>query len=162
MDATAVAANGAADSTSTTGMVIDGAMDWEIVYSTVAGNRGMSDFAGREMACTEGSPGAARNSIFMGEGAPTDIDCAYGTFDDCVVDLGSGGSTVTGDNLTDLAWTPTLFSNPAAGDLHVEDAGDSPLADLAVWRTGDPAVDIDGQPRANVDGVADWPGVDVP
>jgi hypothetical protein len=161
MTNTGVIVNGVASSGNPGGVVIDGASNWSILYSTIAGNRGSTDTTGNELSCVLGSPGNVRNSIVMGPSFASDLDCPDGVSDDSVVDLGTNG-TVSGNGNTDLAYAPALFVNITAGDLHVRDPGVSELRDLSVWRAGDPTQDIDGDPRPNVDGAPDWPGADVP
>jgi hypothetical protein len=57
--------------------------------------------------------------------------------------------------------TGWFVSTPAA-NYHLTPEGAATFADYAVWNTGDPLTDIDGDPRPGVDGAPDFPGADVP
>jgi hypothetical protein len=54
------------------------------------------------------------------------------------------------------------FSNYAAGNFALQNDGLTLFADVAQWTTGDPPIDIDGDPRPAVDGTPDYAGADIP
>jgi hypothetical protein len=52
------------------------------------------------------------------------------------------------------------FVDIMAGDFHL-DTPPAAVSTSAQWTTGDPSIDIDGDPRPNVDGTPDYAGADV-
>jgi hypothetical protein len=65
-------------------------------------------------------------------------------------------NTAVGD--PNVAW----FVNVSTGDFHLTPAAPAEIATAAVWQTGDPKTDIDGDARPTTDGTADYAGADVP
>jgi hypothetical protein len=63
---------------------------------------------------------------------------------------------------TDMGmWNTSWFQDVTGHDFHLGTA-QAELADIARWMTGDPAADIDGDPRPTVNDTAHWPGADAP
>jgi hypothetical protein len=66
-----------------------------------------------------------------------------------------------GDNVSlgpmDIAW----FIDYPVGQMHLSDLAPPAIATAAVWSSGDPKTDIDGQSRPAVDGATDFAGADV-
>jgi hypothetical protein len=54
------------------------------------------------------------------------------------------------------------FMNYVTGDFHLSAMHPGTIDTAAVWMTGDPMVDIDGDARVNTDGSPDVAGADVP
>jgi hypothetical protein len=161
---TAVVSNGTADAMAPGGISIVDTDGWQIVYSTVAGNRGAADGVGTELTCNAGSTGDARNSIFMGESTGNDVSCPNGLFANSAIDQGTAGGMAAGENITDLPYQPTRFEDLPAGNFHVRNPESSELVDLALWQgsEGDPLTDFDGDVRPLVEGALDWVGADRP
>jgi hypothetical protein len=67
-----------------------------------------------------------------------------------------------GDNVAlgdvQIGW----FTNYLTGDFHLSAMHPGAIDTAAVWMTGDPMVDIDGDARVNTDGSPDVAGADVP
>ncbi len=57
---------------------------------------------------------------------------------------------------------PMWFNMPGSGDFRLSLAGAAIFNDIARWTTGDPLVDIEGDPRAGVDGTMEHAGADIP
>lgn len=125
----------------------------ELVYSSVAGGSG----AGAAMECTGSVEVTARNSIFVAEASGSEVVCAGAMFETSAGEQSlRGGNAVVGP--LDVAW----FEDYDTGDLSLTAEGEAVFADAAVWLDGDPAFDINGDPRPAEDGSADYPGADVP
>ena len=94
--------------------------------------------------------------VLFGQSQATSVSCDGATASDSFVDTMkfAGGDNVTVEASAQSAW----FTGAATGDFHVK-AG-APFAALGRWRTGDPAVDYDGDPRPDVDDSPDWAGAD--
>jgi hypothetical protein len=58
-------------------------------------------------------------------------------------------------DLGDPEQVPVLFENLDNGDLRLTAAGVTAFTDVALWQSGDPAADIDGNPRPSTDGTPD-------
>ena len=56
----------------------------------------------------------------------------------------------------------TWFADYNAGDFHLSGTHPAPIDTAATWQAGDPAADIDGDPRPMTDGAMDHAGADVP
>ena len=104
------------------------------------------------VVCTQGSVVEIRDSIVLNMAPGNEFDCETSVFE------GSVTTADVGQPPYDFVW----FDNQFAGDLHLRPEGAAVFADYAQWNTGDPATDIDGDPRPRVDGTPDFPGADVP
>lgn len=105
---------------------------------------------------------SARNSVLVSDSSSDVTDCIPSALDirDAAV---SALDLVNSDNNISLVmWddVPMQFLDWIGGDLHV--APDNKFKDHAVWRTGDPATDLDGDARPHVDGAVDVAGADIP
>ncbi len=110
-----------------------------LLYSTVAGNFGTSP----ALSCTGGTI-TVRNSILVSR-ADDAVDCVA-TIEDSFEAQGAG-------------FDETWFDLDA-GELGLNNAGD--FEGVAVWRTGDPPFDFDGDARPLQDRTSDYAGADVP
>ena len=102
--------------------------------------------------CTRPVGVTMENSIVAYFTGGTDIDCPDATV----------SNLVTRDEVGPMPGDFVWFENHLSGDLHLRPEGAAVFADYAQWNTGDPATDIDGDPRPRVDGTPDFPGADVP
>lgn len=126
------------------------------VYSTFADNDGK---AGVEdsLECAGQGEVALRNSILFGQSDASSVDCAGATATNSVFD----SAALTGEgNVTIKLLDPGWFVAPESGNFSI--VADTPFKDVAVWRTGDPGGDYDGDPRPSDDGAADYVGADRP
>ncbi|SFD58390.1 hypothetical protein SAMN02745121_00735 [Nannocystis exedens] len=125
----------------------------DIVYSTIIGNN--SDATADSLHCADPGPVTLRNVVLFGQSQATSVSCDGATASDSLVDSNLlAGRNVTVEVSAQSAW----FKDAASGDFHVK-AG-APFAELGRWRTDDPAVDYDGDPRPDVDLAPDWAGAD--
>lgn len=124
--------------------------DIEVVYSSIVANDGNG---ADSIECVD-ADGMVRNSILLGSDANS-LDCPNVEFGDNAVDEALASNQNVG--ALDFMWFATL-----PDDLHLTPAGQTEFGDVAVWQTGDPATDIDGDSRPNVDGTADVAGADIP
>lgn len=147
-DTTVIGANGAALVEAQALRVTDAQFD--LRYVTIAGN----DSSGvASLVCAGASLGTVRNSIVIGLD-PGSIDCEPLVASDSAVD-----SMIAGEGLVVLdTFDPAWFVAPGAGDFHV--APGHPFADVARWQPGDPAFDLDGEPRPQRPDALDVAGAD--
>lgn len=154
---TAVGNNGDGSDATFGGISLSASPDWVISYSTIAANLRDSGTSGGGLSCANGSPGTARNSIFLSPNGGEAVDCGTGEFTNTVSD----SRTLPGEGNVMTLYMPSLFTNPDAADFHVRlIAGESPFQDVARWGEGDPPTDVDGDLRPLVPGAADWVGFD--
>ena len=125
--------------------------DVRVLYSTVARNDETTIDSIRCM----GSTVDVRNSIVVGRDADS-IECPGIVISNSALDEIVGANPNVGP--ADLAW----FVNGTSGDFHLTAAGATTFADVALWSTGDPPTDIDGDPRPAIDATPDYAGADVP
>jgi hypothetical protein len=129
------------------------ASTFDILYSTIAGNDGTTPAS---LRCTGGATGSVRNSIVVGVETPS-IQCAGVEVETSAVDTdGLGGADVIVLDAFVAGW----FVDAPVGDFHL--VPDTLFEDVGVWQTGDPAVDLDGDPRPTRDGTVDVAGADLP
>lgn len=125
----------------------------EVVYATIIGNN--SDATADSLHCGDPGPVSLRNVVLFGQSQATSVSCDGATASDSIVD----STLLSGSNVTvEVSALSAWFKDAASGDFHVK-AG-APFAELGRWRTGDPAVDYDGDPRPDVDLAPDWAGAD--
>jgi len=129
--------------------VVNGSVD--VVYSTLATSSTPA------LSCVQGSSVRARNSIIV-SGIPTsEIHCPWADLDDNAIEMHWGPNVALGD------MSPAWFESFTSGDYHLQNgAYPIAIATAAVWRSGDPSTDIDGDPRPSGDGSPDFAGADVP
>lgn len=128
----------------------------ELLYSTVVNN--LSEIGARSLQCLDDAgPTTVRNSVIIAFVAPS-ITCADLTIENSAVDEGA----VDGDtNIPALMEDAMNWFDPQVGGVYKAKA-DTPIAELAVWKTGDPAADFNGDARPATDGSADYAGADRP
>lgn len=127
----------------------------DIRYATIAGNA-------MSLTCSQPYPsGIVRNSILVGTdgnsiGGNTPDSCRETgdlSFIDNAVDQANYGVLV---GAYDASW----YIDPDSLDFHLTEFGVEALTEIADWDTGDPLLDIDGDPRPT--DVRGHPGVDEP
>ena len=148
-------------STTTPALTVSALSELEILYSTVAQQAGVPTTL---LKCG-GDPGTVtiRNSALLHDAIPFSIDClatittANSAVSSAALDIGppAGNKVLGADQVS------PNFVDWAGSDLHVVD-NVTALKDVALWKTGDPLTDIDGEARPNVDQALDVAGADVP
>lgn len=123
-----------------------------VVYSTLAAGFG----GATAMTCDGTATVDVRNSILVAETGSNEILCTGATIDYSVTEMNLGG-TNTGLGEMQTSW----FADYAGGDFHLAIAPVS-IGNAAQWESGDPSIDIDGDPRPAIDGVPDAAGADIP
>ena len=120
----------------------------EILYSTLGA--GFGDAAA--VRCDPTSMVRARNSLLVARSAGPEVDCATASLETSVTEVEVG----------DVNTNWFVPDGYASGDFHL--AGLAPFSILiaAPWRDGDPASDIDGDPRIAEEGMVGPAGADVP
>lgn len=129
------------------------ASTFDVVFGTIAGNDGTG---AASLRCTAGANGSLRNSLVVGLDPPS-IDCAGLDAITSAVDTnGLGGADV----LVVPSFVAGWFVDPPTGDFHL--VPDTQFETLGVWASGDPLVDLDGDPRPTMDGAIEVLGADRP
>ena len=132
---------------STTG--IDSAGELSILYSSIVANDGD---AADSLQCSGGSA-VVRNSILVGSDTSsidcTVLDASNSAFDEAVTGNENVGALVPG-------W----FESVAGANFSLSATGQTEFADIAIWETGDPPFDFEGDARPNTDGAMDFAGAD--
>ena len=113
----------------------------ELLYSSVLGGLGDAD----GFVCSSGINISIRNSIITTRGSTPALGCA-----------GADVSNTAIENTGMTSW----FADYNGGDAHLEAAGQTEFADVAVWELGDPPFDFDGDARPNTDGAMGYAGAD--
>ena len=132
-------------------LVVTGATA-DIVYTTAGGGFG----AATALTCDLAATVTVRNSLFVARTDSDEISCAA-TIEHSAAELDLGG---TNASLGSMA--TTWFMGYGTGDFHLVPAHPVAIDTAALWSTGDPLTDIDGDPRPTVDGTPDFAGADVP
>jgi hypothetical protein len=126
----------------------------DVVYATIVGYD--DGFGGGVALRCSGSTVSVRNSLLVKTGVGTELDCdeADITFTATETNTPGSGNVALGSVM------PDWFISPSS-DLHLDNPPGA-LLSAAEWHEGDPATDIDGDSRPDVDGTADIAGADVP
>ena len=103
----------------------------------------------RALYCENAATADVRNSILVSLDTMPEVVCPG------VVVTNSASEAEVGFNAT---W----FNGYATGDFSLSASGAMTFADVALWSNGDPATDIDGDPRPAADATPDYAGADVP
>lgn len=132
-------------------LVVNGATA-SISYSTLGGGFG----AATALTCDIAATVTARNSLFVARTDEDEILC------DAAIET-SAAELDLGDTNTPLGNMATAwFTNYASGDFGLTAMHPPAIDSAALWRTGDPTTDIDGDPRPTTDATPDFAGADVP
>lgn len=146
-----VGANGDIDGPTYGVLADDGTFD--ILYSTLARNRSTVPSSIR---CINGGGGTVRNSIVVSDQpGGGSIDCAGIDVSNSALDEAIAGNIDVDDY--QAGW----FAAPGSGDFHLTGMGEGVFADVAVWESGDPEIDLDGDARPTVDDSSDFAGADL-
>ncbi len=113
----------------------------ELLYSSVLGGTGDAD----GFVCSSGANISIRNSIITTRGSTPALGCA--------------GADVSGTAIENSGMT-SWFADYNGGNARLEAAGQAVFADVAIWETGDPPFDFEGDARPNTDGAMDFAGAD--
>lgn len=147
---TIIAGNGTG-SLSPQGFVSTGDTPFEIVYSTIAENLGNN---GGAINAPDGV-GVVRNSIVVSNSLTNSV--------------GLGDITITNSVIADTDFESEMSNVPIMAsvaelnlDVNYEIGTGSVAEGVAVWMTGDPLSDINGQMRPGVDGDPDAAGANIP
>ncbi|MEX1367185.1 MAG: hypothetical protein AB1Z98_28920 [Nannocystaceae bacterium] len=122
--------------------------DLTMLYTTVGGGSVVSGRT-RALFCDGASVASVRNSILVSLDTMSEVECPTVTLTTSATEAEVGFSA---------AW----FDGYAAGEFSLSASGMTTFEGLAQWQAGDPATDIDGDARPDVDGTADYAGADVP
>ena len=137
------------------GLLVNGASA-NVLFTTLG--VGVDNFADVfPVRCTGAVDVTIRNSLLVSFDNDSEISCSTAMVSNTASEalIPGVGNRMLGPIAAD--W----FVGIDTGDFHL----DNPPAMLdtaAVWNTGDPVTDIDGNPRPVVDGTADYAGADVP
>jgi hypothetical protein len=138
------------------GVIVISGSHASLLYSTSISG---TSFSVRSLSCNNGGTANVRNSILLGAHSNPSVNCSGAVFENCASDqdLGFGNATVLDFGPGGSSW----FDDAPAGDFHFNN-GAMTFCLVGVWETGDPAIDIDGDPRPNVNAAPDCAGADVP
>jgi hypothetical protein len=131
--------------------------DAEILSSTLFAGFGNATALG----CGLAGSATVRNSILVANTSSPELDCADATVTYSALESlppGEGNVDVGDVDADDNGW----FVNVISANFRLSPAGAAIFNDIARWTTGDPLVDIDGEPRAGVDGTMEHAGADIP
>ncbi|MBZ5716060.1 hypothetical protein [Nannocystis pusilla] len=128
----------------------------QLLYSTIVNN--LSEVGARSLRCdADAGPTTVRNSVVIAFVAPS-IDCPTVTFENSAIDEGK----VDGDtNISALMEDAMAWFEPQVGGVY-KAKPDTAIAELAVWKDGDPVTDFNGDSRPGTDGATDYAGADRP
>ncbi len=126
-----------------------------LVFSSVVNN--LSQTGPRSLHCVDDGAVEVRNSVIIGF-APPSVDCPQAIITTSAVDEGAmdGDTNLMAVNADIM----NFFDPPTAGVYPAK--LDSPIKELAVWKTGDSKTDFNGTARVNMDGGLDYAGADKP
>ncbi|WP_146155193.1 hypothetical protein [Enhygromyxa salina] len=128
--------------------------DLLLSYSTVvAGAAGFGMPAA--LACTDGTT-TVRGSVLVSVAMNDEVACQGAMISGSVLENDAGFPGNTG-----LQFEMDWFVDLLKGDFHLDVAPDG-IENAAVWASGDPRRDIDGEPRQDQEGEAGYAGADVP
>lgn len=124
---------------------------FSLLYTTLVG----------AITCTNPGPSSIRNSIVLNHASEAGQTCTSASVDRSVVNMGDAQGE--GNVLASPTDLPAIFVAPSLNDADYHLLPTATIPDgVAQWERGLPPVDIDGDPRPDIDGVADWAGADVP
>lgn len=127
-----------------------------LLYTTVVNN--LSELGARSLQCTDDAGlTTIRNSVIIAFVAPS-IACPMATIEYSAIDEGDNDMDT---NIPATMADAMLWFGPQVGGVYPAKP-DTPIAELAVWKNGDPAADFNGDARPLVDGAMDYAGADRP
>ncbi|NJK31001.1 MAG: hypothetical protein HC927_00555 [Deltaproteobacteria bacterium] len=143
------------DTNNQTAVIVEGAVDAEVIYSTLAMGYGTATV----LSCVNGNGEgvSVRNSILVAATDGAEISgCDSAQFATTVTESGALGTMGVGS--MDISW----FFDFGVADFHLTANAPDEISTAATWQTGDPKTDIDGHARPTTDGTPDYAGADVP
>jgi hypothetical protein len=126
-----------------------------LIYSTLA--------TGEDAPAIEcqvnGANMTVRNSLIVSrnESVAEIQSCAGATITSSALEMTIAGNLDLPE-MTDTSW----FAGFNTGNFRLSGSQPAEIATAATWLTGDPSIDIEGDPRPSADGTADYAGADVP
>jgi hypothetical protein len=125
-----------------------------ILYSTLA-----TGIDAPAVECLlDGANVIIRNSVVVSRsGTDETQSCAGANITTSALEMPIVGNTDL-PTMTDTSW----FQNFNAGNFRLSGTQPAEISTAAIWLTGDPSTDIDGNPRPTIDGMLDHAGADVP
>ncbi len=110
-----------------------------------------TNFGDPVLECSGGAATTVRNSLIVNQTNTTgdEIACAGASLE----------NTEVASTQTPADWFGPGFSS---GNYSLTPAGQAEFANIAIWETGDPPFDFDGDLRPTEDGAMDYAGADVP
>jgi len=120
-------------------------------YSTL----GAGALGSRALSCPLESDVEIRNALLLSQGTQDAVDCESAAISYTAI---SGVFEGTG-NLENVVVSTDWMPSYDSGDFHLSEG--HPFDGVARWSTGDPAVDIDGDPRNATDAAMGVAGADV-
>jgi hypothetical protein len=123
-----------------------------VLYTTLAAGFG----AATALTCNTGDVVAVRNSLWVAQTDDDEVSCPDALIEHSAAEQDLGGTNVLLD-----AMVPSWFENFGTGDFHLSGTHPVSIETAAQWRVGDPATDIDGEPRPTVHEAPDFAGADL-
>jgi hypothetical protein len=137
------------------GLSMIGANQVSVIYSTIAGNEAKVGL-GSSLHCVTLQSASTVNSVLLAKPGASSISCSDMDIEYSLLDSDKyAQSTNTVVQALDPAW----FVNPASNDYHVTPT--APFKMVALWLSGQPKVDYDGDLRPTVDSSPDYAGADL-
>ena len=109
---------------------------------------------GPVLRCTDGAASTVRNSLITSTSDDPEIDCPNLKVETSALEMSLEGNETLVE--VDVDW----FADYLTGDFHLSDPHPEAIDPAAIWRTGDPTTDIDGDLRPAKDGSHDFAGAD--
>lgn len=136
--------------------VYDSSVD--IIYSTIGASIGTST----GIECDGAAAVVLRNSIVVSLDDSPEIVCAGITASNSATESMLAGTSNVAVGDLDTTWFLGGLGAYNSGWFSLASAGDLLFANVAVWESGDPPTDIEGDPRPTADGDMDHAGADIP
>lgn len=125
------------------------------VYTTIVG----IGVNGQAVVCSAPLGVDVRNALIFAEDDADEFACMGGAV---TVAYTAAEADLAGTGNEGVALQTSSFANFGEANFLLSPAGGNLVEDIARWQDGDPATDIEGDARPNVDGMMDFAGADVP
>ncbi|WP_106092993.1 right-handed parallel beta-helix repeat-containing protein [Enhygromyxa salina] len=109
---------------------------------------------GPALECSDGTMSTVRNSLITSTHSDPELDCPNVSISASALEALVGDNVALGD--VEVGW----FDGYLSGDFHLSGSQPAATDTAAIWQSGDPSTDIDGDPRPTQDG-PDFAGADV-
>lgn len=124
-----------------------------MTYVTLAAGDDMS----AALHCDDGTTTVVRNSLLVAETTELELACPGAQVSGSALEQMFADNEVLGE--MNIDW----FEDYGGQDYHLTTDAPEAIHTAATWKTGDPTIDIDGEPRpVTEDGSQDFAGADVP